>query len=206
MIRKIKAKGCNVYLIKDKKTYIIDTGLPGSTEKILSYVKSCDGVILTHSHFDHMGCAYELSARLGCKVYAHPDEFAFIKGEREFEFKGILGFFAKTYEKVKRPKYLDEVYSVDELEIDFVHAPGHTPGSIVILVEGKAICGDLVRGRTFFSRKVSFSSNSFNWSADEYRKSLKKVLKFEFSELLPGHGENVSREEFEKLLQKLQTS
>lgn len=205
MIEKIRGKGCNIYVIElNDRKYVVDTGLPGNEGIISRAVKDCSGIILTHSHFDHMGSAYSLSKLLKCSVYSHPEEFDFLKGLKKHEYRGFLGTLAKIYERIKKPKYLEEIKSVEELEdLEIIHLPGHTPGSIAILFESSLICGDLVRGGGLFSKEPGLSSNNFNWNSEEYKKSLKKVLKLEFDQLLPGHGKNISRDEFENLVKRL---
>ncbi len=205
MIRKLRGRGCNIYIIElGNKTYVVDTGLPGNEKEVFKAVKSCDGIILTHSHFDHMGSARALSSLLKCDVYSHPEEFDFLRGLKRHSYKGFLGFLAKTYETLKKPDFLERVRSVEEIkDLEFVHVPGHTPGSVAILLENDLICGDLVRGGGFLSKNPGLSSNSFNWNPEEYKRSLKKVAKLEFDKLLPGHGREVSREEFEKLVKNL---
>ncbi|ADC66671.1 Zn-dependent hydrolase including glyoxylase-like protein [Ferroglobus placidus DSM 10642] len=204
MVELIKAKGCNVYLVVvDGKKYVVDTGLPGNERRIAEAVKECEGIILTHSHFDHMGSARALSKILKSKVYAHPKEFEYLKGIKKHEYKGLIGSFARFYESIKKPKYLEEVESVEELkDLEIIHTPGHTEGSISILVGDSLICGDLVRCKVF-SDNPTLSSKNFNWNDEEYRRSLRKVLKFEFEKLYPGHGRVIRREEFEDLLKKV---
>ncbi len=204
MVELIRAKGCNVYfVIINGKRYIVDTGLPGNEKRIAEVVRECDGIILTHSHFDHMGSAYSISKILKSKVYAHPEEFEYLKGVKKHEYKGLIGAFARFYESVKKPKYLEEVESVEELkDLEIIHTPGHTAGSISILVDDSLICGDLVRC-SIFGSNPTLSSKNFNWNNEEYRRSLKKVLKVEFEKIYPGHGRVIRREEFENLLKRV---
>ncbi len=81
-IHKIEnVRGCNVYLLAADELVLIDTGLPGNTKAILTYINqigrdiselSC--IIITHSHIDHTGSLHELKRLSGAITVAGRDE------------------------------------------------------------------------------------------------------------------------------------
>lgn len=61
---------CNCYLVnKDNKYLLIDPG--DDLEKIEEFIKDkiIVGILLTHSHFDHVASAYDLEEKYKYKVY-----------------------------------------------------------------------------------------------------------------------------------------
>jgi glyoxylase-like metal-dependent hydrolase (beta-lactamase superfamily II) len=74
-------KGSNVVLLADEQMAVVDTGLSGNGEAIVSYIKKIGRspsdlrwILLTHFHFDHSGSAAELHALTGAQIVAHKDE------------------------------------------------------------------------------------------------------------------------------------
>jgi hydroxyacylglutathione hydrolase len=97
------------------------------------------GALVTHTHQDHVGGSLEswgmpgripgvedLLEKVRAKVYVH-------KAEREF-----LRGFGSDLVKVDN----HDTLKVGRLTIQFLHTPGHTPGSQCFLVDGRLISGD----------------------------------------------------------------
>uniref|UniRef100_A0A7J2TJX3 MBL fold metallo-hydrolase n=1 Tax=Archaeoglobus fulgidus TaxID=2234 RepID=A0A7J2TJX3_ARCFL len=197
MSMKLKSKGCNVYLVRSgDKRYLIDVGTDGKL--IAEQLKELDGVIITHAHFDHIAGARELERIFGCPFFAHPEELPYVFKEREFSFTGIMGKLAKLAERMSRfipPENVRSVYELKDLRI--MHTPGHTPGSICVLHEGKNYCGDLLRGNAKLSRK------NFCQSYERYLESVRTVLSLDWEKAFPGHGKEVAKDVAIKKLQYL---
>jgi hydroxyacylglutathione hydrolase len=129
-----------VYLIGDPETRECVAVDPAwEIDAILDQIASDDmrlkGVLVTHTHQDHVGGHLfghdipgiaDLLAKAAAKIYVH-------KAEREF-LKGI----GSDLVKVEGGESLD----VGRMKITFVHTPGHTPGSQCFLVDGRLISGD----------------------------------------------------------------
>jgi hydroxyacylglutathione hydrolase len=65
----------NTYLLRDRKTILIDTGIPKSGQRILRMMaragirkEDISLILLTHGHIDHAGSALELRRLLGAPV------------------------------------------------------------------------------------------------------------------------------------------
>jgi hydroxyacylglutathione hydrolase len=97
------------------------------------------GALVTHTHQDHVGGSLEswgmpgripgveeLLGRVPAKVYVH-------KAEREF-----LRGFGSDLVKVDN----HDTLQVGRLMLEFLHTPGHTPGSQCFLVDGRLVSGD----------------------------------------------------------------
>ncbi|MDH4120586.1 MAG: MBL fold metallo-hydrolase [Deltaproteobacteria bacterium] len=100
---------------------------------------SLTGVLLTHTHPDHMGGAFmglraeglaELAARRPLRVYVHPDEAN--------DPRRALQGSESTLELTPH----GTVISLGDVQITCIHTPGHTPGGQCFLFQGRLITGD----------------------------------------------------------------
>ena len=82
--------------------------------------------ILTHTHFDHANGVEGLIQKTGVKIYVHENEAKYLK-----EFQSHL---VETKEGFK--------LKVGEVEMTFLHTPGHTEGAQCIVAGDKIITGD----------------------------------------------------------------
>ena len=129
-----------VYLVGDPETrecVAVDPAweIDAIVDQIASDDMRLKGVLVTHTHQDHVGGHLfgqdipgiaDLLGKAAAKVYVHAAEREFLKG------------FGSDLVKVEGGETLD----VGRLKITFVHTPGHTPGSQCFLVDGRLISGD----------------------------------------------------------------
>ena len=85
-------------------------------------------VLVTHGHFDHTNGVEELLKNLDIPVYIHKNEMAFFK-------------FNWVKENIKTVNSGDKL-KIGNIEVQFVHTPGHTPGSQCFLVSNNLVSGD----------------------------------------------------------------
>ncbi|MEM1592955.1 MAG: MBL fold metallo-hydrolase [Archaeoglobaceae archaeon] len=183
---KLKSRGCNVYFVEIKgKSFLIDTGTDGRL--VAKQVKELDGVLITHAHFDHVAGVRELEKVFGCPIYVHPHDAPYLLGEKEFSFHGVIGKMVKMLEKLFRFTPPENVRSILEVDANVVHTPGHTPGSVCILVNENAYCGDLLRGGGKLSRK------EFCSDYEKYLNSVKLFLSLDWKKAFPGHGSGIDK-------------
>src|SRR3989338_4503227 len=107
---------------------IIDTGW--DIEDILFVARKfglkITTIIQTHAHYDHIQKLPEAIEKTKARVLIHEKEPYSIE---------------KTTSYFKKIKDNDEVI-LGTLKLKFLHTPGHTPGSMCVLVEGKLFSGD----------------------------------------------------------------
>ena len=83
-------------------------------------------ILITHSHFDHINGVEDLLDRTKAKVYIN-------KAEAEF-MKAVWPDLVKVGS--------GDTTNVGDVQITFLHTPGHTPGSQCFLVQNNLISGD----------------------------------------------------------------
>ncbi|HXH13975.1 MAG TPA: MBL fold metallo-hydrolase [Alphaproteobacteria bacterium] len=83
-------------------------------------------ILITHSHFDHINGVEDLLNRTKAKVYINKAEAEFMK---------------TVWPELVRVESGD-VAKVGDVDITFIHTPGHTPGSQCFLVRNHLISGD----------------------------------------------------------------
>ena len=120
-----------VYLLGDKKkkecamvdpAWDVDAVLKEAEKDGMKVVAG----ILTHTHFDHCNGVEGLIKKTGVKVYVHENEAKFLKE--------IRSHLVETKEGSK--------LRIGDVEMTFLHTPGHTEGAQCILAGDKIITGD----------------------------------------------------------------
>jgi len=195
----IRGEVSNIYLVRASGGYVlIDAGTPSDPPRVLSYISqlglepsAVKFVLLTHSHWDHAGGLKEVVLRTGARVAAHRDEVSYVRSGRG------------RYEGVEVDVVLDDGDEVLGLKV--VHTPGHTPGSTCYLdTSRKALfIGDLA-----YEEGEVLHEMLHRYSADPEmnRRSMAKLLRYDFAHVLPSHGNpvlNRGKEALSNLLKEL---
>jgi hydroxyacylglutathione hydrolase len=124
---------------------LVDTGVKGSEQSIFGELRNAGRepggittVILTHSHPDHIGAAQAIQKSTGCSIAAHQLERAWIEDtvlqEKE---RPVPGFSSLVGGPVKVDRVLadgDIIAVGKERSIEVIHTPGHSRGSISLLL------------------------------------------------------------------------
>jgi len=189
----------NTFLIfEDKGFLIIDPGLPQNYERVINILSRYDAlntdgiIILTHMHFDHIGATRRLVKKLHLKVAIHENEKNYVETGDVYNTVALL-FGVDKLEPIHVDKALknhDKIV-LDGTELEIIHAPGHTTGSICIL--------DIERG-ILFSGDTLFAGGSFGrtdlptGNTVELLNSLELLESLDIKILCPGHGEIVSKD------------
>ena len=167
----------NCYIVwreGEKWCVVIDPG--DCPEQILQATEEAgvkiDSVLLTHGHFDHVGGVRTIAARTGCRIYIHRKEELLPD-----QMTGGMLFFSNAYSE-------GDVLKIAGLEIQVLHTPGHTPGSVCLAVEDCLFAGD-----TLFAGSIGRTDFPGGDVAD-MKKSLARLgaLPTDYR-VYPGHGE-----------------
>ena len=166
----------NCYILHDeasKGCCVVDPGYEADTimNKLDSLGLTAEAILLTHGHFDHVGAVKELAAEWGCDVYIHPDDLTM----PPMMTAGKL-YYTKTYAEGSR-------LQLAGLDITVLHTPGHTPGSVCLLIGDTLISGD-----TLFAGSCGRTDlPGGDWPT--IQKSLRRLASIEANLwVLPGHG------------------
>ena len=101
-----------------------------------------EAVVLTHGHIDHTRDAAEFDL----PVYIHPDDaFMLVDGSGVSPESQML-FAAASMKQVadRRDLIGGETLNLVGLELKLLHAPGHSPGCVILVAEGVALTGDVL--------------------------------------------------------------
>lgn len=104
-------------------------------------------IVLTHGHSDHIAALYEVQDWTGAAVAIHVADADFLEGRGSYSSQ--FGISYKTPPPPDRLLREGDIIDIGGLSFSVVHTPGHTPGSICLLTEGKVFTGD-----TLFHRGI----------------------------------------------------
>ena len=125
---------------------IVDPG--DEADKLLAAIEALgmklDGIILTHTHFDHVGAVAPLARATGAEVWV-PKIEAFVLADI-MKFVPWPGF--GPYESYDAEHELEggERLELAGFEIDVLSTPGHSPGHVTFSIpdEGAIFSGDVL--------------------------------------------------------------
>ena len=172
-------KGTNQYVVGKERVVVIDVALSADSnlDGIIEQVEAMGGktiekILLTHIHVDHCGGAVALKKRTGAKIGIHRSRAGYLGGE-DFQYGDG-----------------DEI-SFGDGELRVLHTPGHESGHCCFYEAGDQVLfsGDHILG---FGTAVIRPPDG-NMTA--YLGSLERLLEFNISLILPGHGPLVGRPE-----------
>lgn len=161
-----------VYLVGDRNTHealVVDPAWDVDTILKTAERESfkIKGTLITHTHFDHVNGLEDLLKKTDGTVYINKNEAEFLKG-----MKG----------NIKKIEGGDKL-KIGQVEITFLHTPGHTPGSQCFLVEHNLISGD-----TLFINACG-RCDLPGGNAEEMYQSLNQLASLDESTVLyPGHN------------------
>ncbi len=177
--------GVNCYIVIDtasKDAFIVDPG--GDPREMKEELKSRGAnlrfVINTHGHGDHIIANDSFDVPL----YIHKDDAPFLSSPG----LNLSGAFGIPLSIEKTPTLLkdgDEI-PIGQASLKILHTPGHTPGSISIVLGNIIFTGD-----TLFMGSIGRTDFPYG-DTDKILNSIKKkLLTFKDDTLiLPGHGES----------------
>jgi glyoxylase-like metal-dependent hydrolase (beta-lactamase superfamily II) len=195
------------FLIKGERCILVDTGIPGSTDKIFNTLSSTgidpqdiSLIILTHVHVDHFGCVKQIKEKTGAKVAVQANAAEKLRqGETEdvvgtsFIARLLINIMSKRIPK-DIPGVTPEVIINDELSLQeygvkgkVMSTPGHTDGSVsVILDNGEVIVGDMIRGGLISKNTPGIPP--FVVNIQQLKESINKILDLKPTKLYASHG------------------
>ncbi len=219
---------------EDGSWTLIDAALPLSAGRIKSWAEKTFGrapnaIVLTHGHFDHVSAAKELAEEWNVPVYAHPLEFPYLTGEKEYpapDWKaggGVMPLMSPTLPRGPidlgarlraLPGEGSELSLAEMPGWTLIHTPGHTPGHVSFfresdrtLLVGDAFC--TTKPESFFAANITQPAElhgppsyfTSDWSAAQV--SVRKLAGLGPKTVAPGHGKPLAGAEVPEALYKL---
>lgn len=179
-----------VYLLRiDGRAAIVDAGCGGHGDRLAANIHGCgigadqvDYLLLTHCHFDHTGGAGEVKERFDCAVVAHElDAAALEDGNRILTAAHWYGAFLNPLAVDVKLSGGSSQIRLGGGQVDVRHTPGHTPGSVVYLVDSDG-------QRVLFGQDVHGPlHDDFSSDAVAYRRSLSRMADLGADILCEGH-------------------
>ena len=172
-------QGTNQYVVGKGNVIVIDVALSvdSNLDGILEQVeamgaKKIEKILLTHIHNDHCGGALALRKRCGAKLGIHRSRRGYLGGE-DFQYDD------------------NERISFGEGELHVLHTPGHESGHCCFYESGDKVLfsGDNILG---YGTAVIHPPDG---NMTDYLKSLERLLGFDISLILPGHGPLIGKPE-----------
>jgi len=208
------------FVEKNGTTFLIDTGQKRFSEKLKSHISvllkeyhKLDYLILTHTHYDHAENAKMIKELFLPKLIAHKSETQFLINGFTKLPRGtniITDIITKLgnkyahqigeYEPVRTDIEIDDLYIFEKINrITIIHTPGHTMGSVSIIIDDEiALVGDSMFG--LFRNKILPPFADYK---KELYKSWSKLLETPCKSFIPAHGKLIKRELVERQVNKL---
>ena len=149
--------GCNCVILGDEatgKAIVVDPG--GEGPRILSRLEelglTCEAIVHTHTHFDHVGATKEVQEATDAPTMIHEADLFLYEGVQMQLDSFRAPFVAPEMAEIDRFLAHGDTVQAGDLEADVVHTPGHSPGSICLTVLGDRPV--VLAGDTLFARSV----------------------------------------------------
>ncbi|HZP22794.1 MAG TPA: MBL fold metallo-hydrolase [Terriglobales bacterium] len=236
-VRGLRIAFVNVFGIAhpDGSWTLVDAALPFSETLIRRWAeKNFSGppnaILLTHGHFDHVSAAAELAGAWNVPIYAHPLEFPYLTGQREYPAPnvgaggGLMSLLSPLYPRGpvnlgpglrELPFAGSEPASMPQMPgWEAIHTPGHTPGHMSffrpvdrVLLVGDAFC--TTKPESFFEAAIAQSPELhgppayFTMDWDEAGRSVRRLSDLAPALVAPGHGKPLATAVVRQELQRL---
>ena len=185
----LTANNCNTYFIDGPFKVLIDPGHAGLFEHVerglskLNYrLSDINLVICTHSHPDHIEAV---------KRFASPTLFAVHETDWRLlnrEGRAMAGMYGFDPHSIRPDFFIGEgKLSLDELELEVLHTPGHSPGSVCLYWPEYS---GLFTGDVVFNEGLG-RTDLPGGNGDDLKASIRRLSALEVDALWPGHGEPV---------------
>ncbi len=216
----------------DREWTLVDTGLPGSADKIKRAAARLFGpdsrpaaIVLTHGHFDHVGAVRTLAQEWDAPVYAHELELPYLTGRSSYPppepFVGGGAMAAMSFLYPKGP--IDLGARVRALPADgsvpgmpgwrWIPTPGHAPGHVSLV---RDVDRTLIAGDAFTTTKQESLSAVFTQRREMHgppmyftpdwgaaRTSLRHLADYAPTAAITGHGPPMRSAQLQSELRRL---
>jgi glyoxylase-like metal-dependent hydrolase (beta-lactamase superfamily II) len=218
-VHRVTGGVCNFYLVEEGgRLLLVDAGTPRDWDLLVRTLpalgrrlEDLEAVLVTHAHSDHTGFAERARATAGVPVWVHQADAAVAKGAKPGKNDGrasrylLRVEFWRTLVSLTRRgavrmipvKEVSTFGDGETLQLPgsprVVHAPGHTPGSAALLLEGRRVLltGDVLCTRNPLTGRdgPQVMPSGLNRDTPQALRSLDVLDPVPAEVLLPGHGD-----------------
>ncbi len=182
---------CGINLIRGEHLTVVDVGYQARRELLTERLaavgvrpEEVERIVLTHAHWDHsLNLAYFPNA----EVFIHNDEYEYSQHPHpeDWATPAFIGDLLNRAKKITTLRHGDEL----EAGVRIMHVPGHSPGSLAVLVENSegivGLVGDALPGRAAALLPTPTARIVF-WDEAEAERSARKLLDT-CTLVFPGH-------------------
>jgi hydroxyacylglutathione hydrolase len=137
--------GTNCYVVRTERgvreAVVIDPGDDGTTLRLelARMGVTVAGILVTHTHYDHIGAVADLAEASGAPVYISEVEAPVLANPEQY-YPGIR---VRPWTDVAT-LVGDETLTVAGIEFQTVEVPGHSPGHLAFYADGCLFSGDVL--------------------------------------------------------------
>jgi hydroxyacylglutathione hydrolase len=202
----------NVHLIKGDRPVLVDTGSPGDGAKIEAELahqgvalRDLSLIVLTHGHADHAGGTVELKRKTVAPIAMWaPDSTLAMRGRNdELRPTSPFAYLVKPFVDFPYPPFTPDILIAEELDLSVYGVrgrvrlmPGHTLGSVIVVLDSAVIAGDMILGGVFGGTVFPRSAGPHYFHADRALNdaNIRKLLSDGIKTFYVSHGGPLSRE------------
>jgi glyoxylase-like metal-dependent hydrolase (beta-lactamase superfamily II) len=176
----------NCYLVVDDSTgaaAIVDPGADGP--QLVAVIRdasvSLEAIWITHAHVDHIGAVADIKRAWEVPVFLHPADLPLFRaGAQQAAFYGL------PFDQPPDPdaSFEDGMHlRLGQTTLAVMHAPGHSPGHVVLHGHGTALVGDCLFAGSIGRTDLPLADGR------ELERTLSRLMTLPpDTRVLPGHG------------------
>lgn len=199
---------CNCFLLRGERTILVDAGAWGGLPSFKNQLqalridpKEISLILLTHGHWDHISCLFDIQEMTGAKIAIHKrDQFMVGMGKPPFP-DGVTAYGKAMAWAAKRilkphlpPLKVDTVIPDSGMSLrgfgvpgEVVFTPGHSMGHVSIVMDtGDAFVGDMAMNDWYL--RLTPGLPVFADDINLVVESWGKILPMGIKRIYPAHG------------------
>ena len=178
--------GSNCYLlVSGDQAAVVDPSADADVilQKVAEHGATLQYILLTHGHFDHICSLDALRDKTGIDAYIHEGDADMPTDAHKNAFYTFFGR-SRTYRAPERTIRDGDVLPLGDEQIQVLHTPGHTEGSVCYLCGNKI----LITGDTLFDRGFG-RCDLYGGDLSKLHRSLERLASLDHSLVIyAGHG------------------